>query len=90
MSSGSDSIPLKKKCFDIDLQSAKFMSLKSILALFMLFLFVVSDIYTNSILCNFKGALQERNPTNFGIIIQGVSLVILFILANYLIASQIV
>ena len=89
MSSGSDSIPLKKKCFDIDLQSIKFMSLKSILALFMLFLFVVSDIYTNSILCNFK-AHYKRNPTNFGIIIQGVSLVILFILANYLIASQIV
>jgi capsule polysaccharide export protein KpsE/RkpR len=82
----SDSIPLKKPAFSDENPT---ISVKSILILFILFLFVVSDVYTNSVLCNVSGALTERNPTNLGIILQGVSLVVLFVLANYLVKSNI-
>jgi hypothetical protein len=82
-----DSIPLNRKVvLDSD---GPGMSIKSVVILFMLFLFVVSDVYTNSILCNVNGAIYERNATNIGVVLQGISLVILFIVANYLIKYSI-
>lgn len=64
-------------------------SIKSMFILFMLFLFVISDIFTNSILSSVPGATIERNATNIGMVLQGLFLVIFYIMINYLISCDI-
>lgn len=60
------------------------MGVKSLFILFIVFLFVVSDIYTNFVISQFKGATDERNVTDYGIILQGISVVILFTMLEYM------
>jgi len=60
-------------------------SLKSGIVLFILFFFVVSDIFNDHILSNFGDSTDGRNATTFGAVIQGLSLVIIYMAINYLI-----
>jgi hypothetical protein len=60
-------------------------TIKNVLVLYAIFLFIVSDVFINSILNKFEGGVRERNPTNLGILIQGIFLVIFYILSMYLI-----
>lgn len=53
-------------------------------ALFLLFLLVVSDVFTNSVVANFSGAVSGRHPTPFGYAVQGVCLVLLYAAFLYL------
>ena len=90
--SSTDSIPLEKIAVNsgfLGCDPSVTTNMKSLSILFILFLFVLSDIYTNSILCSIPGATSERNATNTGIMLQGISLVIFFILANLLITNEI-
>lgn len=64
-------------------------TVKTVLVLYAIFLFIVSDVFINSILCKFEGGVRERNPTNLGILIQGIFLVIFYILSMYLIRYDI-
>jgi hypothetical protein len=66
------------------------MGVKSFIILFIVFLFVVSDIYSNFVLSQFPGATDQRNITDYGIVLQGISLVIIFIILEYMIAYQII
>lgn len=60
-------------------------SIKMMVILFVLFIFVVSDIFTNNVLIHFgKNTVSGRSPTNWGIAVQGITLVILFSLSKYL------
>ncbi len=60
-------------------------SLKMMFALFALFLFVVSDYFTESIISGFgEKAVKGRHPTSWGVVLQGIFLVILYALATHL------
>ena len=65
-------------------------TIKSTLALFALFLIVVSTMFTNGVLDQFGGAVNGRNPTNYGIVLQGTFLVIFYAIMSYLIENNIV
>jgi hypothetical protein len=58
---------------------------KSIILLFMIFLFIVSDVFTINVLQRFNGAVDYKTPTSFGSVIQGTCLVLLFIFADLLV-----
>ena len=57
---------------------------KLMLALFFIFLIVVSDVFTNSIISQFGSAVEGRDPTSWGVVLQGIFLVLGYILAVYL------
>ena len=60
-------------------------NLKLLLALFIIFIIVVSDVFTNSVISGFgEKAVRCRTPTSWGIVLQGIFLVIFYILAVYL------
>lgn len=62
--------------------------LKGLLALFVIFLVVVSDVFTNSVISGFgASAVRGREPTTWGIALQGIFLVIGYSLATYLIGQ---
>jgi len=63
-------------------------SLKPILALFLSFMLVVSDVFTHSVIAGFgENAVKGRAPTSWGVVLQGISLVILYAVAAHLIGA---
>jgi hypothetical protein len=64
-------------------------TLKSVIILYLLFLFVCSDAFVNSILSKFVGAVNEREPTNVGIMVMGIFLVIGVIVGQYLVKNEV-
>jgi hypothetical protein len=65
-------------------------NIKLIISLFLIFILVVSDVFTNSIVAGFgEKAVRGRTPTSWGIVLQGIFLVIFYILAVYLIENRI-
>jgi hypothetical protein len=79
-----DSTPINSDVIDSATPSASY-GIKMMVILFALFMFVVSDIFTNSILSHISDkAVNGRTPTSWGIVLQGISLVILFSFAKYL------
>ena len=63
-------------------------SIKNYFFLFILFLFVCSDFFINSVLSG--SALQGRTPTSCGVVIQGVVMVVIFAVFNHLSAKNII
>ena len=60
-------------------------NLKLLVALFIMFIVVVSDVFTNSIIAGFgEKAVRGRTPTSWGVVLQGIFLVIFYIIAVYL------
>lgn len=57
---------------------------KLMVALFFAFLVVVSDVFTNSVVSKFGNAVEGRDPTSWGVMLQGIFLVLSYILAVYL------
>lgn len=65
-------------------------NLKVLLALFLIFVFVVSEVFTNSVIAGFGDrAVRCRAPTSWGIVLQGIFLVIFYILAVYLVEHRV-
>lgn len=63
---------------------------KLLLALFIAFLTVVSDVFASNVLpCFGEKAIRGRTPTAWGVAIQGVFLVLFYVLAVYLTEHQI-
>lgn len=59
--------------------------LKALAALFLLFLLVASDAFTGGVLASFgEKAVRGRAPTAWGVVLQGVILVVLFAGATHL------
>jgi len=59
-------------------------SIKSLLALILIFIFVTSDIFVNNFLILLGDTTVDKNKLKlFGIIVQGVAMVLLFILTIY-------
>ena len=66
-------------------------NIKLILILFLIFIFIVSDIFTNTILsCFGHRAVKGRDPTAIGVIIQGIFLIIFYILFATLIKKGVI
>jgi len=64
--------------------------LKNLVLLFVLFLVAVSDLALHNLLAFVPGALEGRAATDRGVAAQGVLLVILFALSNFLIDEGLV
>lgn len=58
--------------------------IKFILLLFIMFVFISSDVFAERVLGNFGGAVDVRTPTNFGVIIQGIFLVLGYVILEIL------
>jgi hypothetical protein len=60
-------------------------SVKLFIVLFVIFIIVVSDVFTNSVISKFgDSAVVGRSPTAWGTVLQGIFLVIFYIIAIYL------
>ena len=63
---------------------------RTVVVIFVVFMFVVSDVFTNNVVSGFSGAVACRSATPLGTAIQGVFLVVFYILALYLIDQRII
>jgi len=53
--------------------------------LFMIFMFVSSDVFINNVISGMgKSAVRGRTPTTWGVVLQGIFLVLFYIVAIYL------
>lgn len=60
-------------------------NIKHSIILFILFLFSVSNIFIDEVLGKwFTGAVLNRNTTTYGVVLQGIFLVLAFTLLQYL------
>jgi hypothetical protein len=60
-------------------------SIRNLVIIFVLFLLVVSDFFTNNIISKIgKKTMNGRTPTAFGVVLQGTALTILYALMTYL------
>lgn len=57
---------------------------KSLLILFVLFIFICSDLVIDKFLSKVNGAVEHREPTAKGVYIQGLFLVLFYILFDML------
>lgn len=65
-------------------------NLKLIFSLFLMFMLVVSDFFTNSVIAGFgEKAVRGRALTSWGVVLQGIFLVIGYILMVYLTEHQV-
>jgi hypothetical protein len=65
-------------------------NLKIVIAIFLSFILVVSDVFTSSVVAGFRGAVHCRTPTTWGTMIQSVFLILLIILAVHLVDAGII
>jgi hypothetical protein len=68
----------------------KLLNFKILIAIFVLFALVVSDVFTNNVISGFRGAVQCRTPTSYGVVLQGIFLVIFYVLALHMIEGDII
>ena len=60
-------------------------NIKLLISLFVIFMFVVSDVFTGNVVAGFgESAVHGSSPTTWGVVLQGIFLVIFYILAVYL------
>lgn len=66
-------------------------NIKLFIALFIIFMIVVSDCFTDGIIANFgDSAVHGRDLTTWGVSLQGIFLVIFYILTIYLSENNII
>lgn len=68
----------------------KLLNFKILVAIFVMFALVVSDVFTNNVVSGFRGAVLCRSPTSFGVVLQGIFLVFFYVLALHLIEGDII
>lgn len=65
-------------------------SVRNLVIIFVLFLLVVSDFFSNNVIAKLgKKTMNGRIPTAFGVVLQGTALTILYALMTYLESKQI-
>lgn len=65
-------------------------SIRNLVIIFVLFLLVVSDFFTNNVIAKIgKKTMNGRAPSAFGVVLQGTALTILYALMIYLESKQI-
>lgn len=65
----------------------KQIDVRMMLLRFVVFILICSDVFVNRVLARFNGAVEMRNPTNYGIVLQGIALVLVYLLID-IIAAQ--
>lgn len=63
----------------------KKINFKSLIFLFILFIFISSDIFIEQILDKFGDTVEHNNPTSKGVLIQGIMLVLGFAILDTLV-----
>jgi hypothetical protein len=63
---------------------------KQAIFIFLLFIFVSSDLFYEHFLSMFDGALDMKSVTNYGVIIQGIMLTLGFIIFNSMVKSELI
>lgn len=63
---------------------------KLLFLLFLLFIIITSDVFVNRVLSRFSGAVDYKQATNYGVVIQGIMLVLAFMLAAMLEKQKII
>ena len=63
---------------------------KLIFFLFLIFLITTSDVFTNRVLSKFKGAVEYKSATNYGTVLQGIFLVLFFVIVDVGIKHKII
>ena len=85
----SDAVPIEDPC-PASPPPPGGVGLKLLAVLFILFLVVVSNAFTEGIIARFgPKAMSGRSPTAWGVVLQGFSLTGLFALATYLTGQHI-
>jgi hypothetical protein len=62
---------------------------KLLILIFILFVFINSDLFIDKILSRVEGAVDHRAATSKGVVIQGIFLVLAFVIADVLVQSSI-
>lgn len=71
-------------------KSGQLFGFKTLVALFLIFVLVVSDVFNTHVVSGFRGAVNQRTPTSYGVAVQGIFLVIFFILAVHMIDGDLI
>ena len=77
----------KKKTGGKDGQLA---SVKVLIAIFLIFVVITSKVFVNNVLSGFRGAVECRTPTSYGVVLGGIFMVIFYIIALHLIAIDVI
>ena len=90
-----DSVPLPVPKSPDDLMSifvdiGSHAQYKFLLMMFIVFIIVNSDVFINRILSNFKNATDYKYPTNWGVLLQGLFLVIIMLSIDILIRQKVI
>lgn len=70
--------------------AAGVLNLRVLIALFIVFIITVSDVFTDNVVAGFRGAVKGRTPTSYGVVVQGIFLVIFFILSVHFAESGVI
>lgn len=60
------------------------------LFLFIIFLIITSDVFTHRILSRINGAVDMKQPTNYGVVLQGIFLVLFFTIIDVLRKQEVI
>lgn len=94
MPNDSDPIMVNKKVPDdlcaVILDIISHVQFKFLGMMLMIFLFINSDVFINRALSKFKGAVDFKCPTSWGVILQGLFLVIIMIGIDAFIRQKII
>ena len=55
-------------------------NLKLMLALFLIFIFITSNVFTTRVLRGFSGTYDRNEITNYGVVLQGIFLVLAYMM----------
>ncbi len=70
------------------LEGAKCFPWKKYLILLMIFLFITCNVFVDKCLSGFKGTVDGSDPTAYGTVIQGIFLVLVYIVFDFLVTNK--
>ena len=76
--------PKKVSIGDMFLDLIKKIKYKYVFWIFILFILLNSDIMVNNVISKFSGAVEQRNPTGYGVFIQGLVFSLCFLIIDAL------
>lgn len=92
----ADSVPLgpmpaaHSKAAPSRTRPAQLANVKILIMIFLFFVLVCSEPFVNTVLAGISdSAVRGRNPTSWGVVIQGTCLVILYIIGVYLLEQKV-
>lgn len=63
---------------------------KVLISIFIIFALVVSNVFTDNVVSGFRGAVSGRTPTSYGVVVQGIFVVIFYVVSLHMIDEGIV